>query len=116
MGRYIKSTGQYILKELIFYETQVNKSIHHKYESIYIEGFFKITIMSSMYRYICGMGRYIIRMSQLISVWSRLQNNNLSFNVSIHRWCGLIHSVYDSNIVCLESTPAKDFCKKLFLP
>lgn len=78
MGQYIKYIGQYILKGLILYEKQVNESIHHIYESIHNEGFFKITILHSMYRYMGGMGRYIMHMSRLIRVWSRLQLKDFS--------------------------------------
>lgn len=61
-----------------FYEKQVYWSIHQTYGSIHTEAFFKINILPSIYRYIECVGWYIMCMSQLIRVWSRLQLKGLA--------------------------------------
>lgn len=42
------------------------------------------------------------------SNWKVFKNNNIAFNVSIHRWYGSIHNVYESTLPCAAlnvSTP-----------
>lgn len=57
------------VKNMIFHEKRVYGSIHYGYVSIHT----KWVLKKVKYRYIWGMGWYIMQMSLLIHIWSRLQ-------------------------------------------